>query len=242
MGSIGTSVILVICAFLIDAFQFILGWAFFVLGMAAPAAGGTLIGAYYCPEGITVVTSACQLTVTGVGFLINIIPGVAEVGGAVGTAIGMALSVVVAWTLGPVLCTFLLLTGRFSARYMFPTFLGETLPMLNYIPSWTGATFASVLVYHRKTALAGEGAQKITGLMANVPGARPALAAARFMSRNPPPRTPQEGHDRAGDVRSQVLHDASQGIKAVRSAQSAPRVSRQADDNGPLDKRYGFAI
>src|SRR3989344_5278156 len=113
-GSIGTSILLVICAFLIDAFQFVLGWAFFILGMVAPTAGGTLIGAYYCPEGVTVVTPACQLALSGVGFLINLIPGVAQVGGAVGTAIGMALSIVVAWTLGPVLCLFLLLTGRFS--------------------------------------------------------------------------------------------------------------------------------
>ncbi len=248
MRSIAVSVLVVFCAFLIDAFQFLLGWAFFILGMVAPTAGGAIIGNQYCPDGV--LNGACQVVAVGVGFLINLVPGVAEVGGAIGTAVGMAMGVVVAWTLGPVLCVFLFLTGRFNARYMLPAFAGETLPFLSYIPAWTAATVASVVVYHTK-AVAAAAIQKVAGSVEEAPFAAPAFAVARFATRNAPPREMREGAERAGRTRAQLLENIPPGTAAPRPGSQRPNVEGVApprssgalrDDSPPFDHKYGLAV
>lgn len=145
MRSTAASLLLILFAFVIDALQWAVFWAFFILGMVAPTATGVIIGNQYCPSGSTAISAACQVIAGGIGFLINLIPGVAEVGGAIGTALGMAMGIVLGLMLGPVLCVLLLMAGKFRARYMLPAFMGEMVPFLSFVPAWTAATVMSVL-------------------------------------------------------------------------------------------------
>lgn len=138
-----SSLLLILFAFIIDALQWAVSWGLFILGMVAPTATGTIIGNQYCPDGV--LNSACQVVAGGIGLLVNLIPGAAQVGGAVGTVLGMAMGIVISFTLGPVLCLLLVAAGKFRARYMLPAFIGEVVPFLDFFPGWTAATIMSVL-------------------------------------------------------------------------------------------------
>ena len=143
MRSIASSLLLILFAFIIDVLQWAVFWAFYILGMVAPTATGVVIGNQYCPDGV--LNAACQVVAGGIGFLINLIPGVAEVGGAIGTALGMAMGIVIGLMLGPVLCVLLLMAGKFRGRWMWPAFIGEMIPFIGFVPAWTAATIMSVL-------------------------------------------------------------------------------------------------
>ena len=247
MRSTVVGVSLIFFAFLIDATQWATGWVFFILGTASPTATGIIIGNQYCPTSLgSAINSGCQGLAGGLGLLFNLIPGVAQAGSAVGIAIGTAVSVVVGFMFGSVLVFFMAITKNLNWRYIGPAFIGKTVPFLNFLPGWTGATVMCVFSSKAKGVLSGTGfsvASKVAGTLA--PEAAPVLAAARTLQRNAPPRTPQEGSERAGEIRSQVLRDVSQGIRSVRPAitpqQEPAPLAVAPGGQDPLQKRYGFA-
>ena len=230
MRSVASSFLLIFFAFIIDALQWIVGWGAFVLGMVAPTVTGGAVGAIYCP---TSLTATCTFLGTVAGGAINLIPGVAQAGGAIGTAVGMALAIVISFTLGPLLCWFLWMAGYFNPRYMLPAFVGEVVPFMGFVPAWTGATVASVFTSKVAGAAGGTTVGKLFCAAGATPGATPMLKAATFLRASAPPRDAKEGAERAAQTRTMVLQNLSQGLKNVRPAAPKPREEPQ--------EQYGFA-
>lgn len=247
--SIGIGIVLVVFAVCIDALQWIIGWAFFLLGLAGPTIAGAAGGYYACSSTWSWVCSGAGGVI---GFIVNLIPGVGQVGGAIGEALGLAMAVVISLTLGPVLCMALWLAGRFQARYMLPAFVGEVIPFMGFLlPGWTGATFASVFSSEIQRSFFkfarrgknGEGGEEATEAVGKT---APVFNTARFVARNAPPRGTEEAMARAEGMRVQVLQNISQGIKSVRPSKPAANLpaaatTAPANDNRPLNKRYGLA-
>lgn len=136
--------LLIIFALFIDGLQFMISLSFLALGTswaaATPVGGGVAgaaAGAAACWSAsggiISGITEAAKCAAAG-GVL-------GAVGSPFGTVIGPALGVIVNFalsaTLGTGLVFLLAMNGMFYPWRVFPAYLGELLPAINNLPTWT---------------------------------------------------------------------------------------------------------
>lgn len=127
---------LLIPAIILDILQFLLFWVFWAIEALTPVGGGVTgaaAGAYLCYNASTGVVSGVLsgLKCAVGGALVG--AGVATVAGPLGMVLDTALSL----TIGGAILVFMALEGMFYFDIIIPSFMGEALPLLNFLPFWT---------------------------------------------------------------------------------------------------------
>jgi hypothetical protein len=134
---------LIIPAVILDLCQFLIYWAFVALQAATPVGGGiagAAVGAKVCYDAaggvISGVVEAAKCAFVG------------ATAGALGSAIAMPLAMIIDTTLsitiGGALIMFLAFEGMFYFDVIFPSFMGEALPLVNFLPFWTILTYRCI--------------------------------------------------------------------------------------------------
>lgn len=128
--------ILIFCAAILDAFQFLLMWVFWGLQAITPVGGGAAgatAGAYYCYNASTgVITGALEgLKCAAAGAVLG--AGVS----AFAIPLGMILDTVLSLTVGGAILMMLAFEGAFYLDAVLPSFMAETIPLFGFLPFWT---------------------------------------------------------------------------------------------------------
>lgn len=120
----------------VDFFQFLIFVVFAALQFITPiggAAAGGVGAARYCwsaSEGIisgAYAAAKCALYGAGAGGVLS----------AFAIPIGMAIDVLLTMTFGAAIILGLAVAGKFHAQTVIASFLGETIPLVNWLPFWS---------------------------------------------------------------------------------------------------------
>lgn len=136
---------LILFALIIDGLQALCTAIFAIMGAAPGTVSGSAAAAFIAAK-LSFGTFATGI-IMAIGGLLGSILNPALVGftAPLGVVMGMVMSVIISLTLGLVFIGVLAINHLFYRKYIFPAFIGETIPGLDFLPGWTGATVACVL-------------------------------------------------------------------------------------------------